>query len=269
MTLGFDRPLYVLPFDHRGTFQTNMFGWHGALGPDQSAQIAAVKRIIYDGFLAAVAGGVPAAKAGILVVERFGAAILHDAEAHGYATACPAEKSGRDEFDFEYGEDFAAHIEALRPTFCKVLARSNLDGDAASNGRQVARLKRLSDDLRCSGWLFMFELLVPPVPAQLERLRGDRKAYDLEVRPALMARSIEQLQRAGVEPDVWKIEGLDRRKDCRRVVEAARQGAASASAASSWAAARTTARCASGWRRPPPCPASTASPSGGPPSGTP
>jgi 5-dehydro-2-deoxygluconokinase len=224
MTLGFDRPLYVLPFDHRGTFQSKMFGWKGALTPEQSSQIAAVKRVIYDGFLAAVAGGVPAAKAGILVDEQFGAAILRDAEAHGYATACPAEKSGQDEFDFEYGEDFAAHIEALRPTFCKVLVRYNPDGDAASNGRQVARLKRLSDHLHGSGRLFMFELLVPPVPAQLERVQGDRKAYDLEVRPALMARSIGELQRAGVEPDVWKIEGLDRGEDCRRVVEAARQG---------------------------------------------
>jgi 5-dehydro-2-deoxygluconokinase len=224
VTLGFDQPLYVLPFDHRGTFQSKMFGWHGALSPEQSAQIAAAKRIIYDGFLAAVAAGVPAARAGILVNEQFGAAILRDAEAHGYTTACPAEKSGQDEFDFEYGEDFAAHIEDLRPTFCKVLVRYNPDGDATSNGRQVARLRRLSDYLRGSSRLFMFELLVPPMPAQLEQVRGDRKAYDLEVRPALMVRSIGQLQRAGVGPDVWKIEGLDRVEDCRRVVEAARQG---------------------------------------------
>ena len=64
--------------------------------------------MIYDGFQAAVAGGVPKEKAGILVDEQFGAAILRDAAANGFTTACPAEKSGQDEFDFEYGEEFAA-----------------------------------------------------------------------------------------------------------------------------------------------------------------
>src|SRR6516164_3905176 len=100
MTIGYDRPLYVLPFDHRGTFQKNMFGWTGALTGEQTAKIAAMKQVIYDGFKASLAGGVPAAKAGILVDEQFGADILRDAAKRGYLTACPAEKSGQDEFDF-------------------------------------------------------------------------------------------------------------------------------------------------------------------------
>ena len=147
MTLGFDRPLYVLPFDHRGSFETGMFGWKGALTPEQTAQIAAAKQVIYDGFKAAVTAGVPKEKAGILVDEQFGAAILRDAAANGYMIACPAEKSGQDEFDFEYGEDFAKHIEAFQPTFCKVLVRYNPEGDQAFNRRQSARLRRLSEYL--------------------------------------------------------------------------------------------------------------------------
>src|SRR5580692_1154014 len=107
---GFDRPLYILPFDHRGSFESGMFGWHGALTADQTAKIAAAKQVIYDGFKAALAGGVDRNKAGILVDEQFGAAILRDAAARGYQFACPAEKSGQEEFDFEYGENFAAHI---------------------------------------------------------------------------------------------------------------------------------------------------------------
>jgi len=134
------------------------------------------------------------------------------------------EKSGQDEFDFEYGEDFAKHIEAFNPTFSKVLVRFNPEGDAAMNTRQTARLKRLSDYLHKTGRKFMFELLVPAEKAQLERLGGDKKAYDRELRPALMIRAIEALQNAGVEPDVWKIEGLDKREDCVRVVQAARRG---------------------------------------------
>ena len=107
MSIGYDRPLYILPFDHRGTFQKNMFGWSGAITPEQTAKIADMKTVIYDGFKEALAGGVPQDKAGILVDEQFGAAILRDAAKHGYNTSCPAEKSGQDEFDFEYGEDFA------------------------------------------------------------------------------------------------------------------------------------------------------------------
>ena len=118
-TIGYDKPLYVLPFDHRGSFETKMFGWHGDLTAAQTAEIAAAKQVIYDGFKAALDAGVPKEKAGILVDEQFGSSILRDAAAQGYTIACPAEKSGQDEFDFEYGEDFAKHIEAFHPTFCK------------------------------------------------------------------------------------------------------------------------------------------------------
>ena len=225
MTLGFDRDLYVLPFDHRGSFETKMFGWEGPLTAEQTAQIAAAKQVIYDGFKGAVVAGVPKEKAGILVDEEFGAAILRAAAAEGYATACPAEKSGQAEFDFEYGDDFARHIEMFDPTFCKVLVRYNPEGDRELNRRQAARLRHLSEYLHRKGRSrFMFELLVPAEKAQLQLIAGDKKAYDLELRPRLMVGAIRELQGAGVEPDVWKIEGLDRREDCERIVAAARSG---------------------------------------------
>ena len=224
MTLGFDRPLYILPFDHRGSFQKKLFGWEGMLTADQTAEIAAAKHVTYDGFKAALAAGVAEEKAGILVDEQFGAAILRDAAEQGYVTACPAEKSGQDEFDFEYGEDFAEHIKAVQPTFCKVLVRYNPGGDEVMNRRQSARLKRLSEHLHSNTRsLLMFELLVPAEKAQLDKFQGDKKAYDLELRPQLMVQTIEELQDAQVEPDVWKIEGLDRASDCERVVNAARR----------------------------------------------
>lgn len=225
MTVGFDKPLYVLPFDHRATFHNKMFGWKGTPTPEQTAQIAATKQVIYDAFQAAIASGVPKERAGILVDEQFGSAILRDCEKNKYFTACPAEKSGLAEFDFEYGEDFAKHIEAFHPTFCKVLVRYNPEGDPSLNQRQAARLKLLSDYLHGrSSSMYMFELLVPAEQAQLDRLKGDKKAYDLEVRPRLMVEAIQQLQDAGVEPDLWKIEGLDRTEDCEKVVAAAQRG---------------------------------------------
>ncbi|HXU57444.1 MAG TPA: DUF2090 domain-containing protein [Verrucomicrobiae bacterium] len=225
MPRGYDRPFYIQPFDHRGSFQKKMFGWPGKLSEAQTAEIAAAKRVIYDGFKAAVAGGVPKEKAGILVDEQFGAAILRDAKADGFMTCAPAEKSGQEEFGFEYGEDFAKHIEAFDPTFCKVLVRYNVEGDQALNKVQAASLKRLSDYLAGKGQSrFMFELLVPPEQAQLDKLKGDKQVYERDLRPQLMVRAIQELQDAGVEPDLWKIEGLDRREDCVNMVAAARRG---------------------------------------------
>jgi myo-inositol catabolism protein IolC len=221
--VGYDKPLYVLPFDHRRAFQIQMFGWAGALTAEQVAQIAATKQVIYEGFKEAVASGVTKDKAGILVDEQFGAAILRDAAREGFITACPAEKSGQEEFEFEFGEQFARHIEAFHPTFCKVLVRYNPGGDNNLNSRQAARLRRLSDYLRReSQSRFMFELLVPPTKAQLEGFKGNLGTYDLELRPRLMVEAIEQLRNSCVDPDVWKIEGLDRKFDCEDVVRAAR-----------------------------------------------
>jgi len=223
--IGYNEPLYVLPFDHRGSFQTKMFGWTGTLSADQTAEIASAKQVIYDGFKAALHAGVPELKAGILVDEQFGAAILRDARANGYTTASPPEKSGQEEFDFQFGEALAKHIEAFQPTFCKVLVRYNPEGDRALNQRQAARLKRLSDYLHTNGRSkFMFELLVPAEKSQLDRLKGDKKAYDVELRPRLMVETIREFQDAQVEPDVWKIEGLDRREDCEKMVAVARRG---------------------------------------------
>jgi 5-dehydro-2-deoxygluconokinase len=202
-----------------------MFGWTGPLTSEQTGQIANAKKVIYDAFKAAVAGGIPKAHAGILVDEQFGADILRDAKAQGFITACPAEKSGQNEFDFEYGEEFAQHIEAFRPTFCKVLVRYNPEGDRSVNLRQLARLKRLSEYLHTkSSSLFMFELLVPADKAQLDSVGGDKKAYDRQIRPGLMLQAIHEIQEAQVEPDVWKVEGLDRREDCQRIVATARRG---------------------------------------------
>jgi myo-inositol catabolism protein IolC len=170
---GYGRPLYVLPFDHRSSFELKLFGWKGELTPEQTGQIAGTKWVIYEGFTAAVEARVPKENAGILVDEQFGAVILRDAAAHGYITACPAEKSGHEEFDFEYGEDFAKHIEVFHPTFCKVLVRYNPEGDAALNRRQSVRLRRLSEYLCNEGRsLFMFELLVPPEGANRKAQGG-------------------------------------------------------------------------------------------------
>ncbi len=186
--------------------------------------VANSKQVIYAGFQRAIADHVSKDRVGLLVDEEFGSAILRDAASKGYITAMSVEKSGQEEFEFAYGEDFAQHLEAFHPTFAKVLVRYNPEGDAALNLRQAGRLKRLSDYLHRTQRLFMFELLVPAQPGQLEQVEGDKNAYDLQIRPRLMAQAMQALQDAGVEPDVWKVEGLDRQEDAVKVVEVVRRG---------------------------------------------
>jgi myo-inositol catabolism protein IolC len=223
-SLGYDRPLYLLPFDHRQSYVTGMFKFKPPLTTDERDAVVDSKQVIYDGFRQALRSGEPMSHAGILVDEEFGAGILRDAAKNGYVTALSIEKSGSDEFEFEYGEAFAEHIEAFDPTFAKVLVRYNPEDDAALNRRQAVRLKQLSDYCRVADKRFMFELLVPATRAQMDLVQVDKNVYDLRIRPALMVRAIRDLQDAGIEPDIWKIEGLDRREDCERVVETARRG---------------------------------------------
>ncbi len=222
MTPGYTDPLYLLPFDHRHSYLTGMFGFEPPLTAEQHARVVDSKRLIYEGFQRSLEIGVPKAHAGVLVDEEFGAEVLRDAAAAGAVTAMSVEGSGSDEFQFEYGDDFAAHLEAFKPTFAKVLVRYNPAGDAEMNSRQTGRLVRLSEWCRANDQRLMFELLVPATRDQLAKAGGDAKAYDLAQRPGLMIDAMVAMQRAGVEPDVWKIEGLDRSEDCARIVATAR-----------------------------------------------
>jgi myo-inositol catabolism protein IolC len=222
MALGYEGNLYVLAFDHRGSFQKKMFGIEGDPTPEQSEVIIDAKTVIFEGFRKAVDKGAPKGAAGILVDEQFGADVARTAKKEGYLFAMPVEKSGQNEFDFDYGDDFGKHIEEFDPSFVKVLVRYNPEGDAEMNKRQSARLKRLCDWLHDNDRKFLFELLVPAEPAQLESVGGDSDRYDRELRPGLMLRTIEELHGAGIDADIWKIEGIDKREDCERIAQLAR-----------------------------------------------
>jgi myo-inositol catabolism protein IolC len=224
MALGYHGKLYILAFDHRGSFQKKMFGIAGDPTPDETETIADAKRLIFEGMLGAVARGAEAGATGVLVDEQFGSDIPSRAREDGLKLAMPVEKSGQNEFDFEYGDDFGAHIERFDPDFSKVLVRYNPEDDAELNGRQLGRLKRLSDWLHANDRRFLFELLVPATDGQLGRVEGDTDRYDAELRPELMRRAIEEIQNAGIEVDIWKIEGVDERGDAAMIAEQTRTG---------------------------------------------
>jgi myo-inositol catabolism protein IolC len=224
MPLGYDGKLYILAFDHRGSFQKKMFGIEGDPSREQTETISDAKRLIFEGMLEAVSRGAEASATGVLVDEQFGSDIPERARENGLKLAMPVEKSGQDEFDFEYGDDFGAHIEKYDPDFAKVLVRFNPDGEAEMNRRQLEKLKRLSDWLHEHDRKFLFELLVPATEGQLSSVEGDTDRYDAELRPALMREAIEQIQAAGIEVDIWKIEGVDSREDDEMIAKVARSG---------------------------------------------
>jgi 5-dehydro-2-deoxygluconokinase len=225
MDLGYDGKLYILACDHRGSF-TKRFGIEGDPTPEDLERIADGKHLIFEGVEAALGRGADASITGVLVDEQFAgpAQIPEEAKARGIKLAMPVEKSGQKEFDFEYGEDFGAHIERFDPDFSKVLVRYNPDGDAEMNRRQAERLRRLSDWLHENDRRFLFELLVPAEEGQLASVDGEADRYDAELRPELMRRAIAELQEAGVEADIWKIEGVDERADCERLAAQCRAG---------------------------------------------
>jgi myo-inositol catabolism protein IolC len=224
MALGYDGKLYILAFDHRGSFQKKMFGIEGDPTPEETETISDAKKLIFEGMEKAVERGLDAKSAGVLVDEQFGSDIPELAAKHGLSLTMPAEKSGQNEFDFQYGDDFGAHISKYDLLATKVLVRYNPDGDAEMNKRQTERLKRLADWLHDNDRLFLFELLVPAEDDQLESVGGDTDRYDAELRPELMRRAIEHFQNEGVEVDIWKIEGVDSRADAEMLSEQTRKG---------------------------------------------
>jgi 5-dehydro-2-deoxygluconokinase len=224
MALGYDGKLFILAFDHRGSFQKKMFGIEGEPNEEQTQTISDAKHLIFEGMLAAAEKGLDEEASGVLVDEQFGGDIPAQAKENNIKLAMPVEKSGQNEFDFQYGDDFGAHIEKFDPAFSKVLVRYNPDGDAEMNKRQLERLKRLADWLHENDRKFLFELLVPAEESQLEQVGGDSDRYDAELRPELMRRAIEECQDFGIEVDIWKIEGVDEQSDCEMLAQQTRKG---------------------------------------------
>lgn len=223
MAADYQNRLYLLAFDHRHSFLRDVFGIEGRIPTsDERKRIEDAKRLISEAFALSLLGTGHGA-CGVLVDEEYGAEVARRAVREEWILAMPVEASGRDLFEFEYGASFDVHVEAFDPTFAKVLIRFNPEDPESDRRAQLEPLARLSDWLRRHDRNFMFELLVPPTPAQMAGVANDRQRFDDDIRPALMAAAITEIQDFGVEPDVWKLEGLDRRDDCVTITRIARR----------------------------------------------
>ena len=213
--MGYEKDLLILPFDHRGSMLKKLFGMEGRQPTnEEAAKFRAFKQMVYEGFKKSLKMGVPKQKSAVLVDEQFGAEIMKDAKKNGIMVSMPIEKSGQDEFDFEFA-DFKAHIKRANPDFVKVLVRFNPEGDKSLNKRQLEKLKKASDHIKEINKKMIFELLVPSTKEQQEKFGG---AYDTELRPKLMVHAIKEIQDFGVEPDVWKLEGVSKVADSEALV---------------------------------------------------
>jgi 5-dehydro-2-deoxygluconokinase len=221
--LGYEHPLYILPFDHRtGLYKT--FGWTEPLTPEQVEAMKAGRRLIYDAIKKAVDMGIPKNAVPVFTDDTFGADVLVDAAHDGFMTVLTTEKSGTHFFDFEHGNTFADTIQQFKPTFTKALVRYNPEGNKDDNRRSLENLKRLSDFSHEHGYKFIIEPLIAATEDQLDSIGGAKDVYDETLRPSLTTRMITEMHEAGVEPDIWKIEGFKDPANYALVVAAARVG---------------------------------------------
>jgi myo-inositol catabolism protein IolC len=193
--------------------------------PDQVAAMKSAKRMILEG-LRAARPAMTYGRAGVLVDERYGQDVI-DANRDSkqpVVLAIPVEASGHDWFTLEWGDQWLGHVEAIGPDYAKVLVRDNPDFDPAEREQQLGRLAQVSSGLQGIGVPLLYELLVPATGAQLDRAGRDPGAYDRDIRPGLVARVIADNQAHGVEPALWKVEGLETAEAAQQVADQARAG---------------------------------------------
>src|ERR1700761_5037788 len=215
------QPLFIMAMDQRDSFGT-LFGVQGEPTGQQLADMRAAKSMIFAAARRVISDTpLVAGRLGILVDEELGADVARAAQEAGFVLAMPVEKSGSEEFAVEYGDDFAAHIEAFDPDWVKVLVRFNPEDPADLRAAQTATLKRLNDYAADSRRDWMLELLVPATSEQSARYE-DSSLYDELARPRLTVRVIEELTAAGVHPGIWKLEGYESAEGAERVLAAVR-----------------------------------------------
>ncbi|ROP72199.1 2-deoxy-5-keto-D-gluconate 6-phosphate aldolase domain-containing protein [Curtobacterium sp. PhB115] len=214
--------LFLLAMDQRSSLLKHTYGSDTGDPADEAdaERVRAGKQLVYRGLLGALAAGASRERTGVLVDERYGADVARLVKEAGLQLAMPIERSGRDWFELEYGDDWTAHVDAFDPDWVKVLVRDNPAFDADRRADQAARLAEVAAVLHEAGRPFLVELLVPGTDEQ----QASVDDYDRDLRPDLVVQVLEYLQDRGVEADVWKLEGLDQGSDAERVVATARRG---------------------------------------------
>ncbi|MDP2585572.1 MAG: DUF2090 domain-containing protein [Candidatus Levybacteria bacterium] len=222
--LGYKKNLFILPFDHRFSF-IELFGFTNPnLSFGEKTTITQAKEIIYSAFKNAVSEEIPKEQAAILIDEEYGDKIIRDAINQDYNVILTTEKSGQKEFVFEYEDNFVKHIEKYKPLFVKALIHYNPNDDPLSKMRQQQKLEILSNYCHENSYKFLLEVIVSPTDSQFKEVNGNKDLYDNDMRPNLTVEVMKELQNVNVEPDIWKIEGMENEDSYKIVSLQARKG---------------------------------------------
>jgi myo-inositol catabolism protein IolC len=219
-----EKALLILAMDHRDSLETKLYELTEPPTPAQAARIAADKLLVYQALVDAADRLPDDAQPAVLVDEQYGASVaeLAGRTAGAVTLTMPIEASGHEWFEFAY-DDWQQHASFFATDHSKVLIRDNPALDAGKRAKQAADVATISGWAAEHGKPLILELLVPATDADLAGVAGDQHRYDDEVRPRLTEQVIADLQDAGVEPAIWKIEGLDSADDARAVVAAAQR----------------------------------------------
>ena len=178
MTTGYDKPLYILPFDHRIPYGEEVFGFREPMRPEQIAIVAASKQVIYEG-LQAGDGRTACPRSGPASWSTRNSAPTSCATPIAAATRSPADRKKR-----------AARIRfRLRRAVCRAYRSVSIRRSpkswcittrkekSAANQQQTARLRQ---HLRLSAGskkrlLHVRADRAPPEEAQLTKVGGDKQ----------------------------------------------------------------------------------------------
>ncbi len=190
--------LYILPFDHRSNFR-KFFG-------EDVEKIKDYKHLIYEGILWAIKHGAPKEAAAILVDEEYGSEILIEAKTAGLRRILTLEKSGTEELELEGDKKFVERLDKWSPEYGKVLIRYSPNDDGLKNSQLKDKLKMVSEACATRNIKFLLEVLIIKTEADSD---VSVEAFEMHLRPELIRTTIREFYAEGIEPQIWKIEGID------------------------------------------------------------
>jgi myo-inositol catabolism protein IolC len=220
------RPLFILADDHRDSLEKELYKLTAPPTAPQAARIRADKLLVYEALVDATRRLPDSAQAGILVDEEYGSDVADLAvKSDGRINlSMPLEASGKDWFEFAYGDDWKTHAGYFATDHAKVLIRDNPALAVPDRLQQAERLKVVSAWAAETRHHLIVELLVPATEDDLASVDGDHKRYDDELRPGLTLEVIGFLQDHGADPALWKIEGMNGVADASAVADLAKRG---------------------------------------------
>lgn len=210
----------MLAFDHRQVLRDLLGSEHETIDV-QRERFKDAKRLVVEALLEPRAEDVEG-RVGALIDEEYGADAARLAKRGGVTLAMPVEASRTKSLEFQYGDQFAEHIDRFRPDIVKILVFHNPSDAPERAEEQIRKSRKISDWCIENRYPLMVEMLIKPTIEQLSRVGGNEHRFMEELHTELLRHSIEEYQNGGVEPALWKIAGLPRSSDYEKVVEQAR-----------------------------------------------